>query len=238
MSTLAEVAQAVRAVADQLPSEAIEVAASCLEDSAAMVAATAEGSWTEEPAQIAALFASALDRIDEVRQLLAELSKRLHEIAPRARLAGLTGRWLAEPTRGGITGYLTGHHAARAVGESVLHNSLRVILHAGYESASRLLGSALLACLDTPGSLDTLADRDPDVFPEPNVLRLDRRPNPHVAFGRGPHTCPGSWLAALLVRTVLTALARDYPRVRQVSELVVRPNVTLRGLQRLDLSLC
>ncbi|MFB9434033.1 hypothetical protein [Streptoalloteichus tenebrarius] len=88
MSTLAEVAQAVRAVADQLPSEAIEVAASCLEDSAAMVAATTAGSWSEEPAQIAALFASALDRIDEVRQVLAELAKRLHEIADRLASGG------------------------------------------------------------------------------------------------------------------------------------------------------
>ncbi|GAA1300222.1 hypothetical protein GCM10009634_58170 [Saccharothrix xinjiangensis] len=72
----------------------------------------------------------------------------------RARLAELTGRWLDGPTRGGITGHLARHHDTGTVNRQVLHSSLRVVLHSGYESAGRLLGSALPACLDTPGSLD------------------------------------------------------------------------------------
>ncbi|MGF1432244.1 cytochrome P450 [Kitasatospora sp. LaBMicrA B282] len=46
------------------------------------------------------------------------------------------------------------------------------------------------------------ANRDPAVFAEPEELRLDRHPNPHLGFGGGPHFC----LAAPLVRQVLALL--------------------------------
>ncbi|PLL12634.1 cytochrome P450 [Tabrizicola sp. TH137] len=52
------------------------------------------------------------------------------------------------------------------------------------------------------------ANRDPDIFPDPDRLQIDRRPNPHVGFGSGPHSCPGSGHARLLSRTVLLAIAR------------------------------
>jgi cytochrome P450 len=39
------------------------------------------------------------------------------------------------------------------------------------------------------------ANRDEDVFLDPFVFRLDRRPNPHVAFGFGEHFCMGAHLA-------------------------------------------
>jgi len=55
------------------------------------------------------------------------------------------------------------------------------------------------------------ANRDPAVFREPGGLVLDRSPNPHLAFGGGPHFC----LAARLVRQtgaqLLTRLVRRYP---------------------------
>lgn len=39
------------------------------------------------------------------------------------------------------------------------------------------------------------ANRDEDVFEDPFELRLDRTPNPHLAFGIGEHFCMGAHLA-------------------------------------------
>lgn len=50
------------------------------------------------------------------------------------------------------------------------------------------------------------ANRDPDVFPDPNVVRLHRRPNPHLTFGHGLHLCLGAPLARLELKEMLRVL--------------------------------
>ena len=50
------------------------------------------------------------------------------------------------------------------------------------------------------------ANHDPTVFDAPTTVRLDRRPNPHVAFGAGPHTCVGAHLAKGQARILLEVL--------------------------------
>ena len=50
------------------------------------------------------------------------------------------------------------------------------------------------------------ANHDASVFEAPCDVRLDRRPNPHVAFGAGPHTCVGAHLAKVQARVLLEAL--------------------------------
>ena len=57
-------------------------------------------------------------------------------------------------------------------------------------------------------------NRDPDVFPHPDVFDLDRRPNPHLAFGHGIHTCVGAPLARLELRIVTEQLLRRLPDLR------------------------
>lgn len=47
------------------------------------------------------------------------------------------------------------------------------------------------------------ANRDASVFQLPGELILDRKPNPHVAFGSGPHTCVGALHARVLFRILL-----------------------------------
>ena len=50
------------------------------------------------------------------------------------------------------------------------------------------------------------ANRDESVFDAPDEVRLDRKPNPHVAFGFGKHLCLGAPHARLIVRTLLQSL--------------------------------
>jgi cytochrome P450 len=52
------------------------------------------------------------------------------------------------------------------------------------------------------------ANRDEDVFDAPFAFRVDRHPNPHVAFGIGEHFCLGANLARLELRVVFRELAR------------------------------
>ena len=47
------------------------------------------------------------------------------------------------------------------------------------------------------------ANRDPEVFEDPDQVKLDRRRNAHLAFGSGAHRCLGSPLARLEMRVAL-----------------------------------
>ena len=55
------------------------------------------------------------------------------------------------------------------------------------------------------------ANRDEAVFDDPDTLRLDRSPNPHIAFGVGPHVCMGINLARLEIRVLFEELVRRFP---------------------------
>jgi cytochrome P450 len=52
------------------------------------------------------------------------------------------------------------------------------------------------------------ANRDPEVFVEPNEIRLDRKPNPHVSFGFGVHLCLGAHHARAIVRGLIQCLSQ------------------------------
>ena len=47
------------------------------------------------------------------------------------------------------------------------------------------------------------ANQDEAAFDVPSEVRLDRKPNPHLAFGFGAHLCLGAAHARLLLRTLL-----------------------------------
>jgi cytochrome P450 len=47
------------------------------------------------------------------------------------------------------------------------------------------------------------ANRDEDVFDDPFTFRIDRRPNPHLAFGVGEHFCVGAHLARVELDVIL-----------------------------------
>jgi hypothetical protein len=55
------------------------------------------------------------------------------------------------------------------------------------------------------------ANRDPAQFPRPDRLDLARRPNRHLAFGGGPHTCAGLSLARLEARIAIGRFLVRFP---------------------------
>ena len=66
------------------------------------------------------------------------------------------------------------------------------------------------------------ANFDETVFDAPDEIRLDRKPNPHVSFGFGPHLCLGAPHARLIVRCLLQTLVE---RVARITVLDARQHV-------------
>ena len=61
------------------------------------------------------------------------------------------------------------------------------------------------------------ANRDPVVFTDPDEFRLDRPKEElrrHIAFGKGPHVCPGAQLSRLEADIALNALLDNFPTLR------------------------
>ena len=50
------------------------------------------------------------------------------------------------------------------------------------------------------------ANRDEDIYPDPFAFRVDRGPNPHLAFGFGGHVCLGMALAKLEIQAFFREL--------------------------------
>ncbi len=57
------------------------------------------------------------------------------------------------------------------------------------------------------------ANFDETVFEQPEEVRLDRKPNPHVAFGFGPHLCLGAPHGRLIIRSLLRLLSERVERI-------------------------
>jgi cytochrome P450 family 142 subfamily A polypeptide 1 len=79
------------------------------------------------------------------------------------------------------------------------------------------------------------ANRDESVFDDPFTFDIARHPNPHVAFGFGPHFCLGASLARLELRSLLAHLARRITNLRVLAEPDIEPNIFVGAVRSLRL---
>ena len=79
-------------------------------------------------------------------------------------------------------------------------------------------------------------NRDPAKFPDPDVLRLDRKAQ-HVVFGRGIHLCVGAALARMEARIVLSAMLERgrFPALDPNDPPVWEYNAMVRRYDRLPM---
>jgi pimeloyl-[acyl-carrier protein] synthase len=81
------------------------------------------------------------------------------------------------------------------------------------------------------------ANRDPEVFDNPDELDLGRDPCPHLSFSAGIHYCLGAQLARLEGQIALSTLVRRFPNMKMATEdLEWRPAPILRGLVALPVT--
>ncbi|NHI05295.1 cytochrome P450 [Streptomyces sp. KO7888] len=76
------------------------------------------------------------------------------------------------------------------------------------------------------------ANRDPDVFPDPDRIDLDREPNPHVAYGNGHHFCTGAVLARMQTELLVDTLLGRLPGLRlavPADQVAWRRKTMIRG---------
>jgi cytochrome P450 len=83
------------------------------------------------------------------------------------------------------------------------------------------------------------ANRDESVFADPFTFDVTRDPNPHVAFGFGPHLCLGAQLARLELRVMYSEVLSRLHDLR-LAEPTFLPEYSyssfVRGIQTLPVA--
>ena len=91
-----------------------------------------------------------------------------------------------------------------------------------------------------PGTVLTLcigaANRDGDIFENPDVFDVRRIHNPHLAFGGGIHTCAGLNVARLEGHVAISKLLTRYPGVCLAGEPVRARRARFRGFESLPVT--
>jgi cholest-4-en-3-one 26-monooxygenase len=77
------------------------------------------------------------------------------------------------------------------------------------------------------------ANRDEDVFAEPDRFDVGRVPNDHLAFGIGEHFCLGSSLARLEIRVMFEELLRRLPEIQLAGPVDRLRSSLINGIKRM-----
>ena len=217
------------------------------------------------------------------RRLVTEAGEELD-----AYFLGIIDQRRQDPQDDLISRLVAVEEAGDKLSQAELLAMLRLLLVAGNETTTKLIGNGMLALLRNPDQLALLrqspdlmpaaieellrydapvqldirfalqdvefdgrlvkkgrgimallgsANRDPEVFNDPDRLDLTRQGANHISFGRGIHHCLGASLARLEGRLTFEAILERFADIRmQTDRPVFRNNIILRGLDVLPVS--
>jgi cytochrome P450 len=80
------------------------------------------------------------------------------------------------------------------------------------------------------------ANRDGDVFPDPQRFDLRRRPNKHLAFGIGPHYCVGHTVARVTLRILFNELLSRFTAFEPAGEATRLHSNFISGYKHLPIT--
>ena len=225
------------------------------------------------------------------RTLEPTITKRERDIAAEAGKA-LTAYFLSiinerrvKPQNDLISALAAAEEEGDQLSEDEMVVMLRLLLVAGNETTTNLIGNGMLALLRHPEQLQLLrqqpdlmpsaieellrydapvqtdirtaledvelggklirqgqgvllllgsANRDPEVYHEPDRLDLTRCETSHIAFGRGIHHCLGAPLARLEGRVAFEMLLERFDELQLLTDRpTFKDHVVLRGLEAL-----
>jgi cytochrome P450 len=215
--------------------------------------------------------------------------ERRSEAASRqlsAYLEGIVARRRSDPREDLITALVQAEEGGDRLSAAEILSTCILLLVAGNETTTNLIGNGMLALLRHPAQLEPLranpsritsavtellrydspvqatsriatadvelrdgsivrageqvilllgsANRDPEVFPEPDRLDITRDGERHLSFGLGTHFCLGAPLAQLEAQVAIAALIERFPGLKLASERIAwGDNAILRGVTSL-----
>ncbi|MEM6899298.1 MAG: cytochrome P450 [Pseudomonadota bacterium] len=82
------------------------------------------------------------------------------------------------------------------------------------------------------------ANRDPEIFPNPDVFDMTRdNVDRHLAFGHGVHKCLGLRIAQMQLRLSYEKIFERFPNIAPVSDMVYAPNALVNAISSLKVNL-
>ncbi|MFJ8471133.1 cytochrome P450 [Kitasatospora sp. NPDC094011] len=100
-----------------------------------------------------------------------------------------------------------------AVDELLRHVPLMNAINILVAEEDLTLHGQLIRAGDAVVPVPASANRDPAAFTDPDRLDLGRTPNPHLAFGHGPHACTGAHLTRMQLAVVIEVLLETLPGI-------------------------
>ena len=79
------------------------------------------------------------------------------------------------------------------------------------------------------------ANRDEDVFDDPDRFDIRRHPNEHVAFGYGQHFCLGASLARMELRVIFEELLARFDDIKQTGEVKLLRSHFIDGIKSIPI---
>ena len=80
------------------------------------------------------------------------------------------------------------------------------------------------------------ANRDPEIFDDPEAVDIGRKPNPQIAFGIGKHICMGNTLGRIEGHTAIGKFVQKFPKLRLNGEKRFHGRARFRGLAQLPVA--
>ena len=78
------------------------------------------------------------------------------------------------------------------------------------------------------------ANHDPEKFPDPDTLDIERQPNQHLSFGFGTHFCLGAQLARIEAKIAFRAMMQRLPEMQLDTDCIeYQPAMGIRSLKSL-----